>query len=620
MKIQYMTHKTLSLITATLILTTYVQANIELEDITIVSANKTTQSLNNTTSNVLIITSEEIEENGYLTIAEALSHSAGITVTNNGGLGKVTSIFMRGMKTEKILVLLDGITLNNPSSTDGQAFFEHISLDNIEQIEVIKGGTSSIWGADASSGVINIITKEAKDGLHGNIGISYGSYNTKKITSSLSYKNEEFDALLSASKLETEGFSSTLPKNSEEDGYKNTSVNFKLGYNFNNNHRVTFNYNYIDSNTEYDGTYSVFGSNDPVANIDTKQKDIIINYIYATQNYKSIVKFAQSESDRLDTSDSSYGDAFIQYDAKQKEFSWINNYRYKLTNIVLGIESKKMEGEYQFNTSAPTTNIFDDKAIFLSLNHKLDGITGGKTLLEGSIRKDFFDKFDDQISYKIGVKHFHENIDELTTSVNYYKATDAPNSYQVANALLGQTLSPDTTKGYDISINYKKLGLTYFSNVITNKLGYRRVAYPAPSGYINNIGEEKADGIELITSHSFLDLDIHLALNYTHLFNYEDESGKNLDKRAKDNFNISLDKYINDNTHFGITTQYIGDREEFGKSTGNYTLWNLNFGTKIMDDIDVSIHAKNIFDKEYESTYGYATEGRSVYAKIKYSF
>ncbi len=611
-----MKFKSLSLITATLLLTTHTHADETLEPITIVSATKTTQSIQNTTSNVTVITSEDIEENGYQSVAEAISHVPGISITNNGGLGKVTSIFLRGMKTEKILVLLDGVTLNNPSSTDGQAFFEHISLDNIDQIEIIKGGASSIWGADASAGVINIITKEAKDGVHGNAAITYGSYNTKKITSSLSYKKESFDAVISASKLKSEGFSATQPRDSEADGYENTSANIKLGYNFNTNHRFTLNYNYIDANTQYDGQFSTLASNDPVANIDMKQKDLALNYLYTQGNYTSNLKFTQSKSDRLDTSDSAWGDALVQYNAKQKETSWINNYTYNDTNIILGLESKKTEGEYQFNTFTPTTNTFRNKAVFLSLNHEFNGFSGGKTLLEGSIRKDFFDTFENQLSYKIGLKHFHTNIDNLITSANYYKATDAPNSYQVANALDGRILTPDTTKGFDISANYKDIGITYFSNVITNKLAYDFTSY----GYVNNTGEEKASGMEISASHTFTAINMIATSNYTHLFNYKDENDQNLDKRAKDTLNVSLDKYTDNNTHYGIDVQYIGDREEFGQSTGNYTLWNLNFGAKMMNDIDVSIHARNIFDKEYESTYGYATEGQSLYAKVKYSF
>ncbi len=92
--------------------------------------------------------------------------------------------------------------------------------------------------------------------------------------------------------------------------------------------------------------------------------------------------------------------------------------------------------------------------------------------------------------------------------------------------------------------------------------------------------------------------------------------------------NAAVDYYTDTNTHFGINAQYVGDRVDTDGGwpvatdvpTGNYTLWNLNFNTEIINDVDLSLNARNIFDKEYQSVYGYATEGRSLYAKIKYSF
>ena len=92
--------------------------------------------------------------------------------------------------------------------------------------------------------------------------------------------------------------------------------------------------------------------------------------------------------------------------------------------------------------------------------------------------------------------------------------------------------------------------------------------------------------------------------------------------------NAAADYYTDSDTHFGANAQYVGRRIDTDRgfpvasevSTGNYTLWNLNFGTQIFHDTDLTIYAKNIFDKEYQSVYGYATEGRSIYAKIKYSF
>jgi len=191
----------------------------------------------------------------------------------------------------------------------------------------------------------------------------------------------------------------------------------------------------------------------------------------------------------------------------------------------------------------------------------------------------------------------------------------------VASSIAGQTLKPDTTKGYDISIQYKNVSITYFSNTIKDKLDYDTTFFK----YINNQGKKRTSGIEIDASHTFSD--IHIALNYSYLLKYEDEQGFDLQKRAKETLNVSLDKYLDNKTHVGINAQYIGDRVEYAygthnitANTGNYTLWNLNFSTKVMNNIDVSIHAKNIFDKDYETTATYATEGRSIYMNLKYSF
>ncbi len=89
-----MTIKSLSLITATLLLTTNIHANENIGEITVVSANKTAQSISETTSDITVITAEDIEEKGYQTVAQAISTQAGIQVAQSGGLGQPTSFFM----------------------------------------------------------------------------------------------------------------------------------------------------------------------------------------------------------------------------------------------------------------------------------------------------------------------------------------------------------------------------------------------------------------------------------------------------------------------------------------------------------------------------------------------
>ena len=156
-----------SLVASFLIATNlYSQQTSSLDEITISSATKSEEKLKNVTANVDVITAEDIESRKFKTVAEALQTIAGIQVAPTGGAGQQTSMFLRGMSSHRTLVLIDGIRYNDITSVAGASNLEHLLINDIERIEVIKGAQSSIWGADASAGVINIITKSAQDGTH----------------------------------------------------------------------------------------------------------------------------------------------------------------------------------------------------------------------------------------------------------------------------------------------------------------------------------------------------------------------------------------------------------------------------------------------------------------------
>ncbi|NCB13690.1 MAG: TonB-dependent receptor, partial [Erysipelotrichia bacterium] len=174
----------ISLVASFLLATTNLFSAQSLETITVTSATKTTQSIKDVTSNVDVITAQEIEDRKFTTVSEALNTLAGVNVTSNGGIGKSTSVFIRGFDSQRVLVLIDGINYNDFTGLSGAAF-EHLMITDIERIEVIKGAQSGIWGADANAGVINIITSSAKEGTNSSILTEYGSYNTKKLSISL---------------------------------------------------------------------------------------------------------------------------------------------------------------------------------------------------------------------------------------------------------------------------------------------------------------------------------------------------------------------------------------------------------------------------------------------------
>ena len=626
-----MTTKTLRLVTATLLLTTNTFAEETLKDITIVSANKTSQSIKDTTSNVTVITAEDIEENGYQTVSQAISRTSGIIISQNGGLGQLTSVFTRGMNGGQTLILLDGMRLNDPSTPNGAALLETFSTANVEQIEIIKGGSSSIWGSNASAGIINIITTNAQNGVHGSAMIGYGSHHTKNADLQLSYKNKNFTAQVQASKLKTDGISALAPRFAEKDGYENKNYNIKLGYTFDKNSKVLLTYNNIKTDTQFDG----FTPEDVDVAGDSKQKNYALNYMFTLDNYNATFKASKSDITRRYASLSSSGAYLSLNEAVSKEYTFINQYSYDNNKVILGFEYKDIDGLFSsenlstFNPLYNSTDLRDtgykNKAIFLSNIYNINN----NTLIETNLRYDHFNKFDNKTTYKIGLKHNHSFIEGFTTTANYYTSYDAPSIYQLAKQSPSiSSLKPMYTKGFDISASYKDLlSVTYFRNKVTNDF-INVGTYPVIA-YTNSDKEETFSGIEIESNYTISDLALNISLNYTRLLQFEDDKKNDLTRRPKEVLNVSLDHYTDNDTHIGINSQYIGDRKDTKYnpnfttsevSTGNYTVWNLNYGTKVMDNVDISIHAKNIFDKDYQSVYGYATEGRSIYMNLKYSF
>ncbi|WP_373034178.1 TonB-dependent receptor plug domain-containing protein, partial [Sulfurovum sp.] len=468
----------------------------------------------------------------------------------------------------------------------------------------------------ASAGVINIITKEAKNGIHGSIGLNYGSHATKGADLTLSFRDEKLTAQVLASYLDTDGFSAIAPRDAESDGYTNKNLNLKLGYAFNTNNKLSLSYNKVDSDMDYD----VGSPDDHISKIDAKQDNILFKYAFTLDNYSATILASRGKYDREATDP--YG-GLSTFDTIIKEYSFINAYDYDLGKAILGFEYKDINGDNQYHSigyNSISQADYLNKAVYLS---NIYDITEN-TLLETNLRFDDYSKFDNKTTYKIGLKHNHNFLKGFTTSANYYTSSDAPSAYQYANPVFGNILKPSYTKGFDISASYKDLlSVTYFKNTVEDYIDYDNTNY----GYYNVNGTSKFSGIELESTYTLPDHNLIMSANYTHLFDYDDENGEIRERRAEDTFNASVSYYTENDIYFGIDAQYIGDRIEYSYNTynikartGNYTLWNLNFSTQIMKDIDLSIHAKNIFDKEYQSVYSYATEDRSLYAKIKYSF
>jgi outer membrane cobalamin receptor len=129
--------------------------NLAVEKI-VVTATRIAGTILASPDHITVVSGEELA--GALSVAEALGRAAGVSVSDSGAVGAVQSVNIRGSAAAQVLVLVDGVRLND--SRQGAPDLSQLPVENIERIEIVRGGTSALYGADAVAGVVNIITKD----------------------------------------------------------------------------------------------------------------------------------------------------------------------------------------------------------------------------------------------------------------------------------------------------------------------------------------------------------------------------------------------------------------------------------------------------------------------------
>lgn len=600
----------ISLVASFLIATNLFSAQ-DLETITVTSATKSEQSIKDVTSNVEVITKEEIEERHFTTVVEALNTVPGISFTSNGGMGNTTSVFLRGMDSKRILVLIDGVKYQDPSNTSGAAF-SHLMISDIERIEVIKGAQSSVWGADASAGVINIITKEAKKGAHADVNVEAGSFNTKKYGMSVSNKTDKYSVKLSADRVLTDGFSSQAPYGDrvddyEKDGYRNTTVNLKGSYNITDEDILSVNYNHINSLVEYDD----WNAPDALLHSDNESNLYSVGYnkIYKNHNIKLKYDISKFEKEELEATSAWQ---VRDFNGKVKLLDLTDNISYfDKDNFLIGLSHEKTEVDYIKGDDSSNKDDNTNKAIYITNTNYL-----GDFALTESLRRDDYSNFGSKYTGKIGAKYSVNQ--DLSFSTNYGTAYNAPNIINMLNpwGIANPDLEPEKVKSFDISSTYKDFTLTYFKNKIDNLINWQS------SKYQNIAGTSTIEGYEAKYTKMIIE-DLLLNLNYTHL-SAKDSNDEDLARRPKNQVGFAVDYYGLDKVHFNVNGYYVGNRydgaNKTGTETGNYTLWNTVVNYEISKNFSTYLKVDNLFDKYYQTVDGYATAQRSAYVGLKASF
>ncbi|MDD2789746.1 MAG: TonB-dependent receptor [Sulfurimonas sp.] len=609
----------LSLISVALLSSLHADNQYTLETINVTSAQGTTLSKKDVTDSVTIITKEAIEESRVTTLAEALSKLGNLATTQSGGVGQQSSLFVRGMDAKRVLILIDGVRYNNPTTPGAAAEFDQIMLYNVEQIEIIKGAQSGVWGADASAGVINIITSKAKTGVHAVGNVEYGSFNTLKVSAQTSYATEQYNLSIGALQYTTDGISAFEPfKESadygkrydtlglEKDAYSNKSLNAKLGVNITEQDKVEASVQTINTLVDFDG----WQADSEVENTKLQNRFYIVAYKHTDALHDLTLQYNLSTFDR--TSEflnwSGVGIDSYAYKGSVNEFKLDDKIVYMQNSFVrVGASYQKFEQE---DITTDTDKSFAATSAFATNYNKFSIFTDQNTILTESVRFDRYDNFNDALSGKIGLKQFIK--DDLYISANLGTGYNTPTLSQ----LYGQyganpNLKPEKSLTSDITFGNDMLWITAFANEITDFIDYDMSTW----AYVQAEGKSKFEGLELGYQDYFFD-----ALGVNAMYTYvktQDAEGETLARRPKTQLDAKATYYLSDTFDLGVSAQYIGTRydgaNDGGAQTGEYTTADFVANLKANNFITFYGKVNNLGDKYYQTVDGYATAGRSLF-------
>jgi vitamin B12 transporter len=201
------------------------------DDAVVITASRTEQPLRDAIPHTTILTRKDISDSQAVDLPSLLRREAGFEYTQNGGVGAVTGLFMRGGRSAQTLILVDGMRVEDAAF--GSTAIQHIMLDEVERIEIVRGNVSSLYGSGGIGGVVQVFTRRGHGTPAPSAEITAGSRGTSKLSAAYGGEVDATRFNVTLSRFDTRGFSAIDTRlapnaNPDADGYRNESVSGNL--------------------------------------------------------------------------------------------------------------------------------------------------------------------------------------------------------------------------------------------------------------------------------------------------------------------------------------------------------------------------------------------------------
>jgi len=579
----------------------------------VVTATRTETAKNKLAAGATVYTRKDIERLQAKTLPELLSGSTGIDITQSGGYGKTTSVYMRGTNSDHVLVLIDGIKVG--SVTAGTTPFEFIPLDQVERVEIIRGPQSSLYGSEAIGGVIQIFTRKGgqQDKPCVTLDAGGGSYDTYRASGTVSGKWKNSWYTLASAQFGSQGFNAQQltpgpfgVNQPDKDGYLNTALNARLGHRFDNNAEVEAFFMRAEGKTEYDGNF--------------QNKTEFVEQVVGTtasvnivENWRSILRLGQSRDD---------GDNFAPSGAFSSKFnstrwnaSWLNEVALSDAHqLVIGSDYRLDQADS--STAYNETSRYD-AGIFTELHSRfLDA-----HFINASIRGDKNEAFGEQVTGNFGWRYNgNYGISPFASFGNAFKAPTFNQLYfpGFSNPSLKAEQSTSFEAGLAGNHDWMQWELRSYHTNVDNLI----VNVTNPTTFLSspeNIGKAQIDGIEAEIGTQLMGWNSKLNMNLLSPKNRE--SNMRLPRRAEKTLSYDLSRSFG---QFDLGAKILAQADRFDDAlnktkVAGYVTVDLRSTYHLNKNWALSAKLNNLLDKNYQTVNTYNTADRNFFLSIHYN-
>lgn len=584
-----------------------------LDDEIIVTSSRLNQTQAEVGSSISVITAENIETLGFDFVVDAVASAPGVTVNQNGSFGGQSSVRIRGAASEQTLVLIDGVTVNDPSSPGGGLDFSRLDTDSIEKIEILKGPQSTLWGSDAIGGVVSIITKRPEQGFGANAFAEYGSFNTIRGGASVNGGSAKGDFRLAVSAIDTDGISKAdeINGNTEEDGYKSYTVSGRGGINLPIDGRIDVTARYTDATTEFDSF--VFGNQGNVGDGDemTESKEFAGHISLTVPTFEGRLEnhllLGYSDIDRQNFSDGepSFGAKGDRMTARYQGTLNINSNN----TLAFGAEHEESSADDAETSINSLFGLYEFKPI-------------NDLTLTGGIRFDDHERFGSETTGRVAAAYSPTDI--LTLRASWGQGFKAPTIFQTTFFCCGATqantnLQAERSDAYDVGVELStpdgrgQVGVTYFTQDVENLITFSF----ADGGYSNIVGAD-TKGVEVFASYQILDW-IGIGATYAYL-DAVDNAGNTLIRVPEHSGDVTVSFDPKGPLSGAILARYNGEEVDGDAVVDDWIRIDLNAAYAFNDSVEFYGRIENLFDEQYQQVIGYGTPGTSgsVGVRLRY--